>query len=185
MNSIAGRPRRGAPAKRSFTTEYFLGAVRFRKPTTPRAIGHPPLQVYRELGRLRCHLSRAVFSGEANGEEVLRLDSGSPSWAIIELSWRVRCRGTLRPNDQAFRKSSGSIPACFRMARMCTLGHIAGMVWNCSVLIRLRVKPDFVAASRLAIKLKTARIQFPNDFTIAEPCEPAHFRQQPRQCIRV
>ena len=84
------------------------------------------------------------------------------------------------PSRSGFQKVFGINSRLLQDGPKCTFGHIAGMVWNCSVLIRLWVEPDFVAASGLAVKLKAAGFQFPNDFTIAEPGEPAHFRQQPR-----
>lgn len=67
----------------------------------------------------------------------------------------------------------------------CTLGHVAGMIRNSCVAIRLRVEPNLMASRCLAVELKAARFQLLDNFAIAKPRQPAHFKRLPRRYSHV
>jgi hypothetical protein len=56
-----------------------------------------------------------------------------------------------------------------------SLRHVAGMIWQRCIAIRPAIEPDFVAARGLAVELEPAGPELPNDFSVPEPCQTAHY----------
>src|SRR3954452_12368115 len=72
--------------------------------------------------------------------------------------------GAMREPPHAFRNASGSMSACFRMARSVpSLWHLTRMVRHSCVAVRFRIEPDLVTSSGLAVKSETAHLQLPDD----------------------
>ncbi len=57
-----------------------------------------------------------------------------------------------------------------------SLWHVSGMVWHGSIEIRAGIKPNFMAAGRLAVEFESAHPQLPDDLAIAKPGQAAHLR---------
>lgn len=67
-----------------------------------------------------------------------------------------------------------SISGLFEDGPESALRHIAGMVGNSGVSVRLLVVPDFVAAGGLPVKGKAERLKAPGYFAVAETGQPPH-----------
>src|ERR1039458_7734539 len=55
--------------------------------------------------------------------------------------------------------------------------HVPWMIRHGCVAIRARMESDFMAAGGLAVELESARLQFPRDLPVSEPCQPSHSRR--------
>ena len=58
-----------------------------------------------------------------------------------------------------------------------TFRHVSWMIRKGCVAIRAGIKPDLMTAGGLPVELEAARLQFPRDLTISEPCPPSHSRR--------
>jgi hypothetical protein len=69
-----------------------------------------------------------------------------------------------------FRESSGSMPACFKMARNVPFG-------DSGVAVDVLAVPDLMAPGRLSVECKAQRLAAPYDLSIAKIGKASHIRR--------
>src|SRR5450759_1924030 len=60
--------------------------------------------------------------------------------------------------------------------------HVAWMIRHRCITIRAGIEPDFMATRGLTVEFEAAQLQLPNDLSVPESCQAAHFTPRPRSC---